>query len=422
MSNANLIQINMYDLLICLTNAGALIRREITRPHRQVAFLAFRLGEHLGLPEKERKNLMLAGLLHDIGAFSLDERLELIENEPPTVHDHAFRGARLLESFSPLANAAEIIRYHHLPWENGKGGFFGGQEVSDLCHILHLADRVAVSINRNRNVIGQIGEIQEQIRMQAGCVFKPEFVNAFMELSTREYIWLDMDYKSLMYLLPDIVKFDSVELELDDITSLTRIFANIIDFRNPFTFNHSAGVAVTASALAGFAGFSEAECIMMLVAGYLLDLGKLAVSNNILNKPGFLNEDEMNVIRSHTFFTFRLLQAIRGFETINKWASFHHERMDGKGYPFHLDGSSIPLGSRIMAVADVFTAITEDRPYRAGMDQESTIRVLQNMAEDEAICPYVLSILLNNLETVNALREKAQENSKQAYNYIMSAT
>jgi HD-GYP domain-containing protein (c-di-GMP phosphodiesterase class II) len=75
-----------------------------------------------------------------------------------------------------------------------------------------------------------------------------------------------------------------------------------------------------------------------------------------------------------------------------------------------------------MAVADVFTAITEDRPYRAGMDQESTIRVLQNMAEDEAICPYVLSILLNNLETVNALREKAQENSKQAYNYIMSAT
>jgi HD-GYP domain-containing protein (c-di-GMP phosphodiesterase class II) len=243
-----------------------------------------------------------------------------------------------------------------------------------------------------------------------------------MELSTREYIWLDMDYKSLMYLLPDIVKFDSVELELDDITSLTRIFANIIDFRNPFTFNHSAGVAVTASALAGFAGFSEAECKMMLVAGYLHDLGKLAVSNNILNKPGFLNEDEMNVIRSHTFFTFRLLQAIRGFETINKWASFHHERMDGNGYPFHLEASNLPLGSRIMAVADIFTAITEDRPYRAGMDQESTIRVLQNMAEDEAICPYVLSILLNNLETVNALREKAQKNSKQAYNYIMSAT
>lgn len=120
----------------------------------------------------------------------------------------------------------------------------------------------------------------------------------------------------------------------DEIIELTKIFANIIDFRNPFTATHSAGVAKTAEKLAELAGFSENECKMMLVAGYLHDLGKLAVSKSILDKPGNLDPGERNVIRSHAFYTYRLLQAIKGFEIINKWASFHHEKLNGKGYSF----------------------------------------------------------------------------------------
>lgn len=136
-------EINMYDLLICLTNAGDLISHEVADHHQQVAYLAFRIGEQLDLPLEQKKNLMLAGLLHDVGAFSLDERLALIEDEPPTSNDHAFRGARLIEGFSPLSGAAEIIRYHHLPWNNGEGKTFSGSEVTYLSHILHLADRIA---------------------------------------------------------------------------------------------------------------------------------------------------------------------------------------------------------------------------------------------------------------------------------------
>ena len=105
--------INMYDLLICLTNAGDLISHEVANHHQQVAYLAFRISEQLDLPPEQKKNIMLAGLLHDVEAFSLNERLALIENEPQTSNNHAFRGARLIEGFSPLSGAAEIIRYHH---------------------------------------------------------------------------------------------------------------------------------------------------------------------------------------------------------------------------------------------------------------------------------------------------------------------
>ncbi len=412
-------KISLYDLLICLTNAGDLISHEVADHHKQVAYLAFRLGEQMDLSQEDKKNLMLAGLLHDIGAFSLEERLSMIENEPPSPHDHAFRGARLLEEFPPLAGAAEIIRYHHVPWEDGKGKIFCGGDVSPLSHILHLADRIAVSIEPDQNVIDQIDGIRERALLKKGSIFMPEAVDAFLEISGNEYVWLDAVYEPLLYVLPTVVSFDVLELDIDGILDLTKIFASIIDFRDPFTQNHSAGVAETAKKLAELAGFSENECKMMFIAGNLHDLGKLAVDQRILHKPGSLNTEERNVMRSHSFYTYRLLQTIRGFETINKWASFHHEKLNGKGYPFHLHSESIPLGSRIMAVADIFTAVTEDRPYRKALSLEKASAILSAMVKDGSLCSYVVSLLLENIEMVDEARRDAQQKAKLKYHYVM---
>ena len=412
-------QISMYDMLICLTNAGDLISHEVANHHQQVAYLAFRIGEKLNLSSEQKKNLMLAGLLHDVGAFSLEERLILIEEEPPSANDHAFRGARLIEGFEPLFGASEIIRHHHVPWNFGAGKTFEGREVSHLSHILHLADRVAVLIDKNQNVIDQIEGIRIKINRQRDTAFMPDLVDAFLELSLNEYIWLDIVYKPLLYILPDIAVFDAYELDLDKIMDLTKIFASIIDYRNPFTATHSAGVAKTAEKLAQLAGFSGNECKMMFIAGNLHDLGKLAVSRNILDKPDKLDAAERNVIRSHTFYTYRLLQAIKGFETINKWASFHHETLDGRGYPFHLKDDSIPLGSRIMAVADIYTALTEDRPYRKGMSVGEAIGILNSMVKNNTICPYAVSLLVNNIDAIETLRRDVQHQAEKIYDYVL---
>ena len=418
---ADKIMINMYDLLLCLTNAGDLISPEVAGHHQKVAYLAVKIAEHLHLPACQKKDLMLAGLLHDVGAFSLNERLDLIENEPPTAHDHASKGARLIEGFLPLFNASEIIRHHHVPWKNGEGNIFNGNDVSVLSHILHLADRVAVSVDCGRDVIGQTKAIRAKILEQRNTVFMPELVDAFMEISSYEYIWLNIVYKPLMYILPDIMAFDTVELNLDEMIALTGIFSNIIDFRSPFTAKHSAGVAKTAECLALHAGFSENERKMMLIAGNLHDLGKLAVSNYVLEKPDKLNENEISIIRSHTFYTYRLLNVINGFETINKWASFHHEKLNGNGYPFHLTGSSIPLGSRIMAVADIFTAITEDRPYRKSLPKERAVTILNSMVKDHSISSYVVSILFDNYDMIDEARIEAQQKASERYHYILKA-
>jgi putative nucleotidyltransferase with HDIG domain len=401
-------RVSMFDLLMCLTNAGDLISREVTSHHQQVAYLAFRIGEQLGLSMQQRKDLVLAGLVHDIGAFSLDERLAIIEGEPPSIHDHAHRGARLIQDFKPLVEVSHIIRYHHLPWEQGEGQMIKGKEVSYLSHILHLADRIAVLVDPNSNVLDQVERIKMEIVAKKGSIFEPDAVDAFLVISINDYIWLDVSYQSLLHILPSVLAFDTMDLDIDEVIDLTQILARIIDLRSPFTANHSVGVAKTAEKLAQLVGYSDTECKMMLIAGYLHDLGKLVVSKDILHKRGKIDKEERNIIRSHTYYTYRLLENIKGFEIINKWASFHHEKLNGQGYPFRLSAENIPLGSRIMAVADVFTAITEDRPYRKGMSLEQARAVLDSMVADESLCPRVVVLLKEHIHEVNAVRKEAQ--------------
>lgn len=408
--------VNMYDLISCITNTGDMISGEITDHHRQVSYLAYRIAESYGLSKLQQRDLLLAGLIHDIGAFALKDRLELLDSEDsPTLHNHAFIGASILEGFLPLKNVTKIVRYHHVPWDSGRGVSFRGQEVPEICHVLHLADRVAVLLKKNQDVVGQIKPIIESIKSRTGEVFHPLMVDALMAIADKEYIWLDTVYNPLMTVMPKMVNLESLELDINGVLQLSRIFASIIDFRSPFTACHSTGVSVVAEKLAEVAGFSENECKMMYIAGYLHDLGKLTVSNDILEKQGSLDETEFNAIRGHTFYTYRTLQSLKNFETINTWASLHHERLDGKGYPFHLKAEEIPLGSRIMAVSDVFTAITEDRPYRKGMSAQNAQGVLNNMVQSGALCSYVVNILAENFDMLNELRETAQSQSGAQY-------
>ncbi len=401
--------ISILELITSLAEAMDLISPSLTDHHRQVAHLAMRIGEQMKYSEKDLKRLIEAGLLHDIGALSLIRRLELLELETDYANNHADRSADFLEGFSPLEDIVEVIRYHHIPWESGKGDFVEGNQVDELSHVIHLADRIVVLIDRNKNILDQISSIVEKIRSQKDTVFVPEMVDAFISISHKEYIWLDLINKSAMEMTNNSVMSRAVRLGMDDVIDFTRIIANIIDSQSPFTARHSVGVARTAEKLAELAGLSKNECKMMLVAGYVHDFGKLAVRKDILDKNGSLNQEEFNIVKSHTYYTYRLLQGIKGFEVINTWASLHHEKLDGSGYPFHLLGKNIPFGSRIMAVADIFTAISEIRPYRYAMSKEEVIDVIQSMTDNGLICKKVTKILFDNYNAVHKICTDAQE-------------
>lgn len=215
------------------------------------------------------------------------------------------------------------------------------------------------------------------------------------------------------------MKLENMKLNTGRLFNLAGMFHKIIDFRSRYTATHSSGVAASSEALARLAGFSEEERLMMKVAGYLHDLGKLAVPTEILEKPEKLTEYEFNIIRSHTFHTYRTLEPISNLDIINIWGSLHHERIDGSGYPFHMKGEELSLGSKIMAVADVFTAIVEDRPYRNGMSSDKALQIIQRMAEDSKLDPDVVQLLRLHFDEVNHSRMAAQGISAEEYQQLL---
>ena len=411
-------KIRLIDLIICLSDATDFIDPAVVDHHKQVAYIAYSIAAELGLTPKEQKDLILAGSLHDIGAFSLKERKDALAFELKNPHGHARNGYALLRLFEPLSRVAAIVRFHHVPWDHGAGREFRGVEVPFFSHIIHLSDRIAVLVDKKREILGQTKKICGAIKKKSGSKFCPELVDAFQKVATREFFWLDLASPSIQAILSQRLRSANIGIISRDMLGFSELFSRIIDFKSPFTATHSSGVAASAEFLAGKIGFSRKDCTAMRIAGYMHDLGKLAVPVEILNKPAHLSRREYNVVRHHTFYTYRILEPIAPLHTINTWAAYHHERLDGTGYPFHLKKKDLPLGSQVMAVADVFTALTEDRPYRAGMKQSGAVRILDDMGSRSALNGEIVSLLRKHYEEIDALRMHAQANARMKYRDI----
>ncbi|MCL5773884.1 MAG: HD domain-containing protein [Firmicutes bacterium] len=409
-------RIRLFDLVASLSAAMDIISPVTVNHHKQVAYIAVSIAEEQGLPLNEQSEILLAGALHDSGALSLQEKLDTLQFEMVDPYKHAKTGYLLIKMFEPLLGPASLVRFHHVPWSNAEGSEFKGKDVLIGSHILNLADRIAVLINKDKEILGQVNAIVTKIEEKSGKIFIPKLVDAFKNLASKQFFWFDITSSFISSILSNKIGCKTIKLDIEGLLSLSKMFSHIIDFRSRFTSTHSSGVSACAEALAGFAGFSERECKMMRIAGYLHDLGKLAVPVEILEKTGPLRtEEEVNRIQSHTYYTYRILENIPGLETINEWASFHHERLDGNGYPFHIKGSGISPGSRIMAVADVFTAVAEDRPYRKGMTRDKTLGVLKKMVENFAIDSNIVSLVGLHFDELNLVRKTAQAESIKEY-------
>jgi HD-GYP domain-containing protein (c-di-GMP phosphodiesterase class II) len=397
-------KIPLLDLLAAFTSIADLVSPKIVGQNRQVSYIAFSLARELKMPRQQQKDLIIAGLFHDIGISSSAEKIGALQFQFENAGEHARTGARLLETSDLFTNAANLIRFHHQPWENGASTSSANDKVPISSHVLHLADRMAVLINREQEVLGQAEKIVTQIKKYSGDLFVPEIVDRFASLTRKEQFWLDIislatgetQLKALTASLGDI--------EVDDFMKLSKLFADIIDSRSRYTARHTRGVVITAQLLAELAGFTEIECQAMQAAGNLHDLGKLFVPREILEKPAALTREESNVMMQHSFHTFHALEPFDNLKTIKEWASFHHERPDGTGYPFHLDGKDLSPGCRIMGVADIFTAMTEDRPWRKGLAPEESLDTLEQMATKSTVDAGMVKLLKANFIQINSAR------------------
>jgi HD-GYP domain-containing protein (c-di-GMP phosphodiesterase class II) len=349
--------ISRFDLIMCISETVDMVSPALSGHHKQVAYLAARIAGAHGLDAAAQRACLMAGALHDLGGMSTADRLAVLDFDAEGVEGHARIGARLLGTCHLLQEVAPIVEHHHTAWVTRERQ---GRPPLEA-HVLHLADRVAVLVDRERTILSQV---------------------------------------------PGLLEFAA-------------FFARLIDFRSHFTASHSQGVASVAELLARYAGFSPREQMMMRAAGLLHDLGKLAVPTEVLEKPGRLTAAEFSLMRAHTYSTWRALRPIGDIETIAQWAAHHHERLDGSGYPFHIGGADLSLGSRIMAVADVFVALTEDRPYREGMETGRALEILGEMADHGALDPRLVKLAKGLQDQLQLVRMEAQESAEREYRELL---
>ena len=415
------IHLELWQLAAPLVKTFDMMSPAVAGHSLRVGYLALHLAEELGRPEAERRDLALAGLLHDIGAFSLGERLDLLEFEDRNPGRHASAGALLLRSFPPFAPLSPLVEFHHYPWGHGEGGKCRGIAVPEGAHLLHLADRAAVLVDVGAPMLGQVPRVCETIAQGGGARFVPEHVEALRRLARRDFVWLDIASGSMEPALHAAISGAGLDLDLEGLLGFARFLCRLIDFKSGFTATHSSGVAAAGCELARLAGFSSTECVRFEIAAYLHDLGKMAVPLEVLEKPGKLDAAEWGVMRTHVYYTNQVLGPIAALGEMVAWGGLHQERLDGSGYPFGMAAEEIPFGARIMAVADVFTGITEDRPYRAGMPEAEAVRVLEEMAARNALDARLVGLLLANYGEINRARTEAQGRAVREYENFREA-
>jgi putative nucleotidyltransferase with HDIG domain len=396
-------QVPLHRLVLSLSEALDCVDSVLVDHQHRVAYVSLCVGKTLNLPNDRLVNLFHAAALHDLGLIRAEDRAKRQAGRLDEIAWHAEAGYRLLHDNPLFAQAAELVAHHHRAWDGDDGA-----EVPEDAYILGLADAVALRIDPHRPILLQAEEISRGVAADAPAQFPTEVVDAFRTASRPRAFWLDCASDRIYGILLDRVDWPLLSVDEVSIEPIAQTFARIVDAVSPWTATHTAGVASLAVALAERLCFSPREKQLMRAAAYFHDLGKLTVPAAILDKPGRLSTEERQIIEGHTYHTFHILNTIGGLPQICEWAAFHHERLDGTGYPFCHEGRQLTLGARIMAVADVATALSEDRPYRRGMTAEETHSILDKQVRSGALDADVVAALRRDFAEVDAQRRSEQ--------------
>jgi HD-GYP domain-containing protein (c-di-GMP phosphodiesterase class II) len=302
------------------------------------------------------------------------ERLRAIKAEGQVtkalMHARCERGAeiaRLLGFEEPTADAIRALDEH---WDGGgQPRGLRGTEIPLLGRILCLAQTMEIF-----HAAGGPRSMWAVIRKRRGRWFDPDLVTAAQTLRADAAFWASLRGGDVAVWEPQdrVVVADDGRLD-----RIAEAFAGVVDAKSPWTYRHSDRACVIALSLANATGLGEQALTDLRRAALLHDIGKLAVSNRILDKPATLTPAEFALVREHPLVTERILARVPGCEHVARLAGAHHERLDGSGYPRGLTASALTVSMRLLSVADVYEALTSDRPYRRALSSSDALRVMR---------------------------------------------
>ncbi len=294
------------------------------------------------------------------------------ENNREMITLRCTRGANILLRIGLPDAASEAIRHLDEHWDgSGYPERLKGERIPLLSRIMLIAQHLDVFAT-GRGTAAALASL----RARSGRWFDPGLVRAAQMLHRAGLLWTHMGDADCRGAVLDLEPGGKLVASDPQIDAICDAFADVVDVKSSFTATHSRGVADAAGRIADTLGLSPEKKRLVSRASLLHDLGKLRVPNSILDKTGRLTEQEFAVIREHPGLTREILSKVRLFSGLATIAGQHHERLDGSGYPNRLRADDLSLEARLIAVADVYGALAEDRPYRPGLPAAEIRRIM----------------------------------------------
>lgn len=389
------LDINLGQLFSSLSLALDIAENRHFDHSRRVAYMSNSIAQDMGLHTKVCADIYYSALIHDVGMNGQMSNYTIFEihNNAVLKKEHCHLGAEIADGLPISKDCVEYIRYHHEEW-NGAGVY--GLYKNDIpigSQIIHIADYVDIYFGDMLKDRKNIDKIKKWLDVSKNKVFCAEAVDSLLNIIEKDKFWLDLSF----YNLDQIIKANSPDystlIGIVELEKIAKSFSRLIDSKSKFTYRHSKGLVDISSAIVDYIGYDDITSKKLQIAAYLHDLGKLAVPNNILEKPDKLDSEEFNIIKTHPYYTKLILRQVKGLEDIAGWAGNHHEKLNGKGYPEGLTYAEITREDQIISISDIYQALIDDRPYRKGMAHKDAMDILKTMVKKDYVSNNIVRIL-----------------------------
>lgn len=340
--------------------------------------------------DREKRDICLLTIIHDIGA-GREEIRRIREFESRMTWEHSTYGGLFVQYFTPLSDRAAVIAHHHTAWRNLKDCAEvaeGDKMAAQMIHMCDIAELVTHQPNYSTERLihmlerGSEREFEPHLVEQMCAIIGKGVLDGRLEPAASYYKW--------MYETP----FSDAEIR-----GYLDMLIYIIDFRSGQTVTHTVSLVSICGELADYMGLGEASRERLMCGARIHDLGKIAIPLEILEKPGRLTPEEMDIMRTHVKLTEDILEDAVD-ERVKQIALRHHEKLDGSGYPLGLTGDELTAEEKLMAVADIASALTGVRSYKEAYSKERVFKIMGEMSRDGLIDREAVEVFEQNFEAI----------------------
>lgn len=341
----------------------------------------------------QRRAAYFVALLHDVGAYRTEEIDRMVAFETERVWEHSFYGYLFFKELSPLDDYAEVVLFHHMPHD-----LFTDQDpyVKFLASALHVADRVDVLLMEHPQA--DAAEVERLLGTARPGSFSPEALALFGEAQRR--------FDVIARLRAGVEAPDPSHIVADpngtgSATSYLDMLVHVIDFRSRHTVTHTVTTAWVAYELALRLMSDQSAAARVYASALVHDVGKIGIPLSILEKPGRLDDDEMAVMRTHVALTESILDGCVDGGMLQA-AVRHHEKLDGSGYPRGLHADELSMPDRIIAVADIVSALVGTRSYKKAYPKEKVLELLAGQVAAGKVDGAVVEVMTCDYDAIMA--------------------